>query len=79
MIEPINKNTVKAMLRRGEAFKGYIAPCNVSAFHVIGGWHIGMKVEFTSLQEMEDTVSNYASYNCIPELGMRVKFWRASK
>lgn len=75
MIKPIHKSTVKAMLRRGKTFKGYIAPSNVNSFHIRGGWHIGMSVEFTSIEEMEETVNSFAFYNCVPELGMRVRFW----
>jgi len=63
------------MLRKGETFKGYIAPSNVNSFHIRGGWHIGMSVEFTSIEEMEDTVQNFAWYNCCSELGRRVSFW----
>lgn len=71
----IHKNTVKAMLRKGKIFKGYIAPCNVNSFHITGGWHIGMDVEFTSIEEMKQTIDNFAYYNCNSELGQRVRFW----
>jgi hypothetical protein len=73
-MKPIHKNTVKAMIRKGIIFKGYIAPNNVNSRNINSGWHIGMAVEFSNLQEMEDTLSNFAYYNCIPELGMRIRF-----
>ena len=75
MLHSIHKAKVKAMLRKGNTFKGYIAPCNVSRFHVNHGWHIGMPVEFSTIESMEETVQAFAIYNCIPELGMRVRFW----
>ena len=74
-MRPIHKSTVRAMIRKGKTFKGYIAPSNVNSFHIVNGWHIGMSVEFSDLEEMETTLENFAFYNCIPELGMRIRFW----
>ena len=74
-MKPIHKSKVKAMLRRGVSFVGYIAPCNVNSFHIAGGWHIGMRVEFTSIEEMEETIREFSYYNCNNELGNRVRFW----
>jgi hypothetical protein len=75
MITPIHKSTVKAMLRKGKTFKGYIAPCNVNRANVNGMWHIGMPVKFTSIEEMEEIIRDYSYYNCCNELGNRVRFW----
>lgn len=72
----IHKSKVKALIRRGETWQGYIAPSNVNAFHINTGWSSGMAVTFASLDEMEKTLANYASYNCNPELGQRVVFWQ---
>lgn len=78
MLRPVNKNTVKAELRRGIPFIGYIAPNRVSRQHVNGGWHIGANVEFDTIETMEATLKLYAFYNCNAELGRTVRFWRAS-
>ena len=75
MLRPIHKNTVKAMLRKGQTFRGYIAPSKVNSFHIRGGWHIGMSVEFTSIEEMEKCLPEFAYYNCNAELGHTIRFW----
>ena len=74
-MKSINKNTVKAQIRRGKSFIGYIAPSNVNSMHISSGWHIGMRVEFTSIEEMEKALSEFSYYNCNSELGMRIRFW----
>lgn len=75
-LQPIHKGTVAAELRKGKRFIGWIAPSKVSEFHVRGGWHIGMPVLWDTVDEMENTISNFKAYNCNPELGQRVRLWR---
>ena len=74
-MKTVHKSTIKAQLRKGKPFTGYIAPNKVNSFHIVGGWHIGMDVTFSTIEEMEKIIANYYYYNCIPELGMRVRFW----
>lgn len=76
MLRSVNKNTIKAEMKRGKRFVGWIAPNKVAEFHVRGGWHIGMPVTWDTVAEMENTISNFKAYNCNPELGQRVRFWR---
>ena len=76
-MEAIHKSTVKKVIRQRGTWKGYIAPSNVSAFHITGGWHLGMDVEFHTLEELEETARNFSYYNCGPELGQRVRFWQS--
>jgi hypothetical protein len=75
MLQPINKNTVKKMIRDGKRFKGWIAPSLVNPYHINNGWHIGAYVEYGSIDEMEKSLLSFAYYNCNSELGYRVKFW----
>lgn len=75
ILEPIHKNKVIAMLKNGQPFVGYIAPSNVNSYHIDKGFGIGMRVKFTSVEELEKTVRNFAYYNCNAELGHRVRFW----
>lgn len=74
-LHKVNKNTIKAMLRKGEIFKGYIAPSKVINYHINRGWHIGMAVEFYSISQMEEVINAFQYYNCNSELGNRVAFW----
>lgn len=74
-LSPIHKSRVKAMLRKGESFTGFIAPSNVNQFHINDGWHIGMSVTFTTIEDMETTIRDFAYYNCNSELGQHVRFW----
>lgn len=47
-MEPINKHTVLKEVRKNGSWKGYIAPNNVNAYHITGGWHLGMELHITS-------------------------------
>jgi hypothetical protein len=76
ILVPIHKSTVKALLRKGETFKGYIAPSKVHMVHIAGGWHIGARVTFKTLAQMEVDVRNFSIFNCNAELGHTVRFWR---
>lgn len=74
-LKRIHKNTVKALLRRGKVFTGYLAPNNVNGYHINSGWHIGHKTTILSLEMLEQRIQDYAIYNCNSELGNRVVLW----
>lgn len=78
MLSRINKNTVKAKLRRGEKWEGYLAPSNVNSFHIISGWSLGCYVEVSTIEELNEYINNFAYYNCNSELGKRVVLWETS-
>lgn len=93
MLRPLNKHTVLKEVRTMGLWVGYIAPNNVSEYHVTNGWQIGMGIEiFDVIEEdgthkpyvnnqdntatpLETVLSSYKYYNCIPELGNRIRFW----
>lgn len=74
-MQRIHKATVKAMLRKGQKWEGYIAPSNVSYFHIKGGWHLGHRVTVSTVEELERYMREFAFYNCNSELGNRVVCW----
>jgi hypothetical protein len=74
----VHKNTIKAKIRRGQRWQGYITPNNVSSLHVIGGWSIGHFVDVDSIDELNRLASTYSHYNCCSELGYRVVYWESS-
>jgi hypothetical protein len=92
-MKPINKHTVLKKVRNNGVWRGYIAPSNVSAFHIKGGWHIGMRIEIHAperkgddyivkwegyTEPLEQALDRFKYYNCNSELGYRVRFWEES-
>ena len=76
LLRKVHKNTIKARLRRGETWTGYLAPSKVSAYHVNHGWHIGILYgDISTLTELEEVTNEYAYYNCSAELGWDVRYW----
>lgn len=73
----VHKNTVKAQLRKGNKWEGYLAQNKVSVFHVASGFHFGCKVEVNTAEELEKAIQDFSLYNCNSELGSRVKLWEA--
>lgn len=81
---------IESLETTGE-WSGWLAPCNVNAFHVCGGWHIGMRVEWKleaigigpSARALKNWINEqremFCYYNCVPKLGMRVSFWQEVK
>ena len=78
-LRSVHKNTVKAKIRKTGKWSGYIAPNKASPYHIVGGWHLGMKISVASEKELEDTLRDFEYYNCNYELGYRVKFWEIVK
>lgn len=74
-LERINKNTVKAALRRGQSLDVILCGDNVNAYHVIGGWCIGCPITVSSIEELDRAIASYAMY-MDRELGRRVILWR---
>jgi hypothetical protein len=74
-LQRVHKNTVKAKLRSGEQWTGYLCASNVAAYHVRAGWHCGCRVTATSIDDLNEKISNYAYYNCNNEMGYEVRLW----
>lgn len=72
----MTKTQVKSAIKKHGTWKGYIAPCNVSPFHIRGGWCLGMPVTFGNLSEMDETINGFTYYNCNHELGYYVAYWQ---
>lgn len=75
-MKKLTKTQVKKIIRDTGKWAGYIVPCKVNTFHIVGGWGLGMKVEFTDLEEMEKTLNSFTYYNCNSELGNYVAFYQ---
>jgi hypothetical protein len=90
-MQPINKHTVLAEVRRLGSWSGYIAPNKVNSGNINSGWHLGMNLKITidrennfyvvassyhQWEKLEDTLSEFVYYNCMPALGSTVRFWK---
>ena len=86
-LQPVHKATMLKEVREKGQWIGHIAPSNVNSFHVNDGWHLGHQItikkvesEFHVVREYETMelgsyIRNFQTYNCIAELGKRVRFW----
>lgn len=87
-MQKVNKHSVLKQVRTSGEWTGYIAPCNVRAFHINGGWHIGCPIvikfsengyyvtEWNSEErELSAFLNEFSYYNCNAELGRRISFW----
>jgi hypothetical protein len=72
------KRTVITAIKNNGKWTGFLTANKVSPAHINGPWCLGMKVTFTSLEELEKTVEKFAYYNCHGELGNRVPFYELS-
>lgn len=91
MLKPINKHTVLKILRDKGTWQGWIAPSNVNHAHIVGGWHLGCKVDLVyhegeyfnrwqeNIQTLKQILYQMAYYNCNSELGRRIRFWEDIK
>lgn len=71
----ITKTQVKKAIKEKGHWSGWIAPSNVNSYHIVSGWHLGMRVTFRSLEDLNKTIDEFLSYNSDPELGRRVRYW----
>lgn len=70
----VHRNTVRAQLRRGEVWKGYLAGNNVNGWHITNGWHLGHYVEIATIEELEKISTAMLIY-LDKELGTRIVCW----
>jgi hypothetical protein len=73
---PVNKNTVKATLRKTGTWSGWLTQSNVNSFHVTSGWCLGFPVTVTSVEELDKVCTEFHWYNDDAELGHRVRLWQ---
>ena len=69
---------VKKAIRDDGTWSGLLVPNNVNSFHFEGGWHLGHKETFTSIDTLEKHVSD-CLYYMERELGNRVAFYEILK
>lgn len=74
MLHQVNKNTVKAKIRKEGKWSGYISGNNVNSMHIISGWHLGMKVEVESIEQLNEIEVSFLWY-LDSELGKRARYW----
>ncbi|WP_040209693.1 hypothetical protein [Neobacillus jeddahensis] len=73
-----HKSTVKAAIRKDGHWIGFLSANLAHPAQVTSQWYLGMKVTFTSLEELERAVAEFAYYNCNSELGKWVSFYKKS-
>ena len=56
----------------------WVAPSNVNVMHVRGGWGLGIKKEFRTVEELTDFCNRFA-WTMEPELGDRAVLWEERK
>jgi hypothetical protein len=69
---------VKKAIREKGSWTGLLVPNKVNSFHFEGGWHLGHRETFTSIEELTQHVDN-CLYYMERELGTRVAFYECSK
>lgn len=74
MLNKISKNQVKAAIRKKGKWAGYLAGNKVNEYHINNGWALGVWVEVASIEELENTLSNFLCYMS-PELGTRAAYF----
>jgi len=65
---------VKNAIRDNGSWSGLLVPNKVNSFHFEGGWHLGHRETFTSIDELTEHVNN-CLYYMERELGTRVAFY----
>lgn len=65
---------VKATIKKEGHWQGLLVPNKVNSFHFEGGWHLGHRREFNSIEELEKLTNNML-YSTPKELGNRIAFY----
>lgn len=70
-LRKMTKTQVKMRIRDKGVFHGFMCGNKANPFHIADGWYLGMKVDITNIQELEDHVDSLTtSLNVYtPELG----------
>ena len=61
-LHKVTLRDVKRAIARDGRWSGYMAGNNVAAFHITAGWCLGTPVEFSSLEQLEETRNNFLYY-----------------
>ena len=75
MLVRVDKTKVKRIIKKSGEWSGYMVGAKVSLLHIRRGWCIGCPVSFTSLENMEESISEWAYYNACWELGYYPAFY----
>lgn len=67
---------VKAEINKKGFWEGYICPskCYPAPNHP---FNVSIRVRMLTIKELEETINNYAYYNCNYELGYKVHYYKA--
>ena len=65
---------VRKAIKETGSWSGLLVPNKVNSFHFEGGWQLGHRYEFDSLDNLENHINSMMFY-MEPELGDRVAFY----
>lgn len=90
MLVKQTKAQVRKYVRKYGSWSGYLVGCKVSVSHVVGGWHLGYKVELIMVGDwvvdknrpnstLDDVTYAWAYHNAHYETGYYPAFYRIEK